>query len=259
MNGEDQIERRAVVTAGASGIGRVVAETLLGAGWRVSICDLDKDALERFANLHPRAFAHHCDVADAEAVANTATAILGQLGGVDLLVNNAGTPGPTAEIEAIEPADWARCIEVNLGSQYLFIRAVVPSMKAQGSGLIVNMSSAAGRLGMPLRTPYVAAKWGVIGLTQSLAMELGPHGIRVNAILPGSVRGDRMDRVMRARAEKTGRPLAEIEAEEVSAISLGRMIDPDEIADLVLYLGSPSGRSISGQSLGLCGNTEVLR
>ncbi len=251
--------QRAILTAGASGIGRAIAEALVAAGARIAICDLDDVALAAFREAHPNSIAIACDVADLAAVERVLTQMLSELGGVDLLMNNAGTAGPTANVEDIDPLDWARCVDVNLNAQFLFIRGVVPAMKKQRSGLILNMSSAAGRLGMPKRAPYAAAKWGVVGLTQSLAMELGPHNIRVNAILPGSVRGDRMDRVLRARAEESGRAVAEIEAEEVAAISLGRMIERDEIADLVVYLASPSGRSISGQSLGVCGNTEILR
>lgn len=251
--------KRAIVTAGAAGIGRVIAQKLMSEGARVAVCDIDQRALDAFSAANPTSLAIACDVADPDAVAATLASMIAHLGGIDILVNNAGSAGPTAGIEDITHQDWARTLDVNLTSQFLFARGVVPHLKAQGLGSIVNMSSAAGRLGMPMRTPYAAAKWAVIGLTQSLAMELGRHNIRVNAILPGSVRGDRMARVMQARAAATGLSLAQVEAEEVAAISMGRMIDPDEIADMVAFICSDSGRSISGQSLGVCGNTEVLR
>jgi NAD(P)-dependent dehydrogenase (short-subunit alcohol dehydrogenase family) len=250
---------RAIVTAGASGIGRTTAEMLKNAGARVAVCDIDEMAISDFRTANPDCLAVSCDVANPSAVALALPAMLEELGGIDILMNNAGSAGPTAFIEEIAPEDWSRTIDINLNAQFLFSRGVVPAMKAQKSGLIVNMSSVAGRLGFPMRTPYAAAKWAVVGLTQSLAMELGAWNIRVNAILPGSVRGERMDRVLKARAGATGRSLADIEAEETAAISLGRMIEPREIADLVAYLASPSGRSISGQSLGVCGNTEILR
>jgi NAD(P)-dependent dehydrogenase (short-subunit alcohol dehydrogenase family) len=251
--------KRAIVTAGAAGIGRVIAQTLMAEGAKVAVCDIDQAALDAFAAANPGAMALPCDVGNSEAVDRTLKAMLTHLGGIDILVNNAGSAGPTAGIEDVSPSDWLRTMDVNLTSQFLFARGVVPHLKAQKSGCIVNMSSAAGRLGMPMRTPYAAAKWAVIGLTQSLAMELGRFNIRVNAILPGSVRGDRMNRVMQARAAATGLNLAQVEAEEVAAISMGRMIDPDEIADMVAFICSNSGRSISGQSLGVCGNTEILR
>lgn len=251
--------KRALVTAGASGIGRVIAETLAQAGARVVVCDIDPAALTTMQQDNPDMLCLPCDVASPDSVQDVLDVVGRRLGGLDILVNNAGTAGPTAPVENVDPVDWDSAIRVNLSAQFLFIRGAVPAMKAQKDGLIVNMSSAAGRLGMPLRAPYVAAKWGVIGLTQALAMELGADNIRVNAILPGSVKGARMDRVMSARAEATGLSLEEVEKQETAAISLGRMIDPEEIADLIHYLASDSGRSISGQSLGVCGNTETLR
>lgn len=251
--------KRAIITAGAAGIGRVTARTFIDAGAQVSVCDIDNAALDSFMAEFPSASAHRCDVSNPAAVARTIEVMLDKLGGIDIMVNNAGSAGPTASIEDIEPSDWSRTVDVNLFSQFLFIKGVVPRMKAQRSGAIVNMSSAAGRLGMPMRTPYVAAKWATIGLTQSLAMELGKHNIRVNAILPGSVRGERMERVMKDRAEATGLSLDQVEAEETAAISLGRMIEPKEIADMIAFICSDLGNSISGQSIGVCGNTEILR
>ncbi|QND61665.1 SDR family oxidoreductase [Mesorhizobium huakuii] len=253
-------DKRAIITAGASGIGRVVAKKMIAAGAKVAVCDADADAVNSFAAENPDSTAVVCDVADPARVPEAIETMLKGLGGgTDILFNNAGIAGPTAAIEDISPEEWVRTVDVNLTAQYLFIRGVMAGMKAQRSGVILNMSSAAGRLGMPMRTPYAAAKWAVIGLTQSLAMEVGKFGIRVNAILPGSVRGPRMERVMAARAKLTGRPLAEIEAEEVATMSLGRMIEPEEIADLAIFVSSDAGRSISGQSLGVCGNTEILR
>ncbi len=251
--------KRAIITAGAAGIGRIVAEHFTLVGANVTVCDIDDGALQSFSEAFPSAPAFRCDVSDADAVAKTFQDMERALGGVDILVNNAGTAGPTAGIEDISPEDWSRTLNINLFSQFLFTKYAVPIMKAQGSGSIVNMSSAAGRLGMPMRTPYVAAKWATIGLTQSLAMELGKHNIRVNAILPGSVQGDRMVRVMKARVEATGMSRQDVEAEETAAISLGRMIDPQEIANMITFICSDMGASISGQSIGVCGNTEILR
>ncbi len=251
--------KRAIITAGAAGIGRVTADRFIKAGANVAVCDIDQAAVDDFNHQFPQARAVICDVANPAAVDAAFAEMSEALGGVDILVNNAGSAGPTAGIEDIDPENWQRTLDINLFSQFLFTRAVVPGMKAQKSGVIVNMSSAAGRLGMPMRTPYVAAKWATIGLTQSLAMELGAFNIRVNAILPGSVRGDRMDRVMRARAEATGLSLAEVASEETAAISLSRMINPEEIADMITFISSDLGVSISGQSIGVCGNTEVLR
>ena len=251
--------KRVIVTAAASGIGAVITRTCAEAGAAVAICDNDLAALEAFGGDHPGIATFACDVADPDAVGDFVNGALGALGGVDILVNNAGTAGPTALAEAISPADWDATVAVNLSSQFYLAQLIIPHLKAQGSGSIVNMSSAAGRLGLPMRAPYAAAKWGVIGLTQTLAMELGEHGIRVNAILPGAVTGARMDRVLRDKAKTLGVDLAAVEAAEIKNVSMKRMIDPQEIADLVVFLCSEKGRSISGQSLGVCGNLETLR
>jgi len=255
----DLTGKRAIITAGADGIGRVIAKTFLEAGARVAICDINDAALESFRGQFPQAFAFHCDVSQPVPVAETVEKMLGALGGIDVLVNNAGSAGPTAEIENIDPADWSRTLDINLFSQFLFTKATLPLMKAQKSGAITNMSSAAGRLGMPLRTPYAAAKWATIGLTQSLAMEVGAHNIRVNAVLPGSVRGERMERIMQARADVTGMTFAQVEAEETATMSLGRMIEPEEVASMIAFISSDLGASISGQSIGVCGNMEILK
>jgi NAD(P)-dependent dehydrogenase (short-subunit alcohol dehydrogenase family) len=251
--------KRVIVTAGASGIGAVTAQTCAEAGAAVAICDIDRAALEAFTEQHPSIATHQCDVSDTNAVEDFVSAAIGALGGVDILVNNAGTAGPTALTEDISPADWDAAVTVNLSAQFYFARLIIPYLKAQRSGSIVNMSSAAGRLGLPMRAPYTAAKWGVIGLTQTLAMELGAHDIRVNAILPGAVTGARMDRVLRDKAETLGIDLKDVEADEIKNVSMKRMIEPQEVADLIVFICSDNGRSISGQSLGVCGNLETLR
>lgn len=250
--------QRALITAGASGIGRAIAQALLEAGARVHVCDVDETALASFRETFPDAGATVADVADETAVDRLFAEAAERLGGLDVLVNNAGIAGPTAPIEEIEPAEWRRCLEVGLTGQYLCARRAVPMLKAAGGGVVVNMSSAAGRLGYAFRTPYSAAKYGVIGLTESLAKELGPHNITVNAILPGIVQGPRIDRVIHARAEQLGLAHAEMERQYLEKVSLRRMVTAEEIAAMVLFLVSPLGRGVSGQSLGVCGNVETL-
>jgi NAD(P)-dependent dehydrogenase (short-subunit alcohol dehydrogenase family) len=181
------------------------------------------------------------------------------LGGLDVLINNAGIAGPTAAVEDIDPEGWSRTLVVNITGQFLCARRAVPLLKAAGGGSIINVSSAAGRLGYPLRTPYAASKWAVIGFTKSLAMELGPHDIRVNALLPGIVAGDRMRRVIAARAAAQNVSYDEIAGRYLAQVSLRRMVSYDDLAAMVLFLCSPEGRNISGQSLGVCGNVESLR
>ena len=249
---------RAVVTAGAAGIGRAIADALLANGAKVLICDVDRAALDEFRVAHPGAgatFADVADEADMERLFGEARAILG---GLDLLVNNAGIAGPTGAVEDIAPADWRRCIEVCLTGQFLCAHFAVPMLKAAGGGAIVNLSSSAGRFGYAWRTPYSSAKWGVVGFTQSLAKELGPSNIRVNAILPGVVAGPRIERVIGARAEQVGVSYAEMERSYLDRISLRRMVTAQDVAGTVLWLVSAAGANISGQSLGVDGNVETL-
>ncbi len=249
--------QRVVVTAGAAGIGRAISEALVSAGARVHICDVDRAALDACA--HSLAVGTTiADVADEADVDRLFDEAYGALGGLDALVNNAGIAGPTGAIEEISPAEWRRCIDVDLTGQFLCARRAVPLLKAAGGGAIVNMSSAAGRFGYAYRTPYSAAKWGVIGLTGSLAKELGPAGIAVNAILPGIVAGPRIERVIGARAGQLGLTYAEMEKQYLEKVSLRRMVSAEDVAHMVLFLISPLGRNVSGQSLGVCGNVEAL-
>ena len=249
---------RAVVTAGASGIGRAIVDALLAHQGRVVICDIDQGMLDAFSAVHPKTRAVVADVAVEADVDRLFHAAKDELDGLDLLVNNAGVAGPTGRVDEIDPAEWRRCIDVGLTGQFLCARRGVPMLRAAGGGTIVNMSSAAGRFGYAFRTPYSAAKWGVVGLTQSLAKELGPDNIRVNAILPGIVKGPRIDRVIDARAQQLGISHAEMEHRYLERVSLRRMVTAEDVAATVLFLASPAGGNISGQSIGVCGNVETL-
>jgi NAD(P)-dependent dehydrogenase (short-subunit alcohol dehydrogenase family) len=250
--------QRVVVTAGASGIGRAIADLLLANGAKVAICDVSKAFLTDFRKAHPDSPALQADVASESDVDKLFKTAARELGGLDALVNNAGIAGPTGGVDEIDPAEWRRCIDVDLTGQFLCARRAVPMIRKAGGGSIVSMSSAAGRFGYAFRTPYAAAKWGIIGLTQSLAKELGPDNIRVNAILPGIVRGPRMDSVIAARARQLGVSHEEMEKRYLERVSLRRMVTPEDIAETVLFLLSPAGANISGQSVGVCGNVEAL-
>jgi NAD(P)-dependent dehydrogenase (short-subunit alcohol dehydrogenase family) len=249
---------RVLVTAGASGIGRAIADTLIAHGARVHVCDVEERFLADYRAAHGEAGASRADVASEADVERLFADVGRHLGGLDVLVNNAGIAGPTGGVEAIAPADRRRTIDVCLTGQFLCTHHAVPLIKAAGGGAIVNLSSAAGRFGYAFRTPYSAAKWGVIGFTQSLAKELGPAGIRVNAILPGIVEGPRMTGVIRDRAAQVGVSYQEMEATYLDGVSLRRMVTAEDVAGTVLFLVSPAGRNISGQSLGVCGNVERL-
>ena len=249
---------RVLVTAGAAGIGGAITAALVAAGARVHVCDVAEAALERCRETLPEVGTTVADVSDEAAVDRLFGEVRDGLGGLDVLVNNAGIAGPTGAVEEISVADWRRCLDIDLTGQFLCTRRAVPLIKAAGGGAIVNMSSSAGRFGYAYRTPYAAAKWGVIGFTQSLAKELGPANIRVNAILPGIIRGPRMEGVIRDRATQVGVPYDAMERQYLDRISLRRMTDPEDVAAMVVFLVSPAGRNLSGQSLGVDGNVESL-
>ncbi|WNJ88681.1 SDR family oxidoreductase [Bosea sp. 685] len=249
---------RVVVTAGASGIGRAIADLLIANGAHVHICDIDERHLADFRAAHPGHGATTCNVAADDDVARLFDEAQATLGGLDALINNAGIAGPTGGVDEIDPAAWRRTIDICLTGQFLCTRLAVPMLKAAGGGAIVNMSSSAGRFGYAFRTPYSAAKWGIIGLTQSLAKELGPANIRVNAILPGIIKGPRMDGVIQARANQVGVPFEEMREQYLQRISLRRMTDAEDVAAMALFLLTPAGNNLSGQSFPVDGNLESL-
>lgn len=249
---------RVLVTAGASGIGHEIARAFLREGARVHVCDIDREALGALAESDPAITRSVCDVADRDEVRRAVEEALAALGGLDVLVNNAGIAGPTGRVEDIHPEDWDRTIDVCLTSQFNLVRLAVPHLKRSGNASIVNLSSAAGRLGFPMRSPYAAAKWGVIGFTKTLAMELGPFGIRANAILPGVVEGERIRRVFEGKAQALGTSAEEVRARALSGVSLGSMVTPQQIAAQIVFLCSEPGRTISGQAISICGDLQTL-
>ncbi|MBF9033643.1 SDR family oxidoreductase [Rhodobacterales bacterium HKCCE2091] len=243
---------RVAISAGAAGIGRVTADSFAARGATVFICDIDAGAVA--ACPYGGMVADMGEVAGAEAFVDAAVETLG---GLDVLVNNAGIAGPTTGIETVAPDDLDRVMRIDLQSMFHTTRRATPALRQAGGGSIVNLSSIAGRFGYGMRTPYAAAKWGVVGLTKSLAIELGPDGIRVNAILPGVVSGDRIRAVIAAKAEAAGIGFEEQE-KIFLANSLRTYISPHDIANMALYLCSPFGATISGQALSICGDQQYL-
>lgn len=250
--------RRVLVTAGAGGIGLEIARAFIGEGARVHVCDVDEAALAALRRTDPGVTASRCDVADRGQVSALFDAALAQLGGLDILVNNAGIAGPTGRAEEINPEDWDQCLSVCLTSQFNCARLAIPHLRQSPNASIVNLSSAAGKHGFPLRSPYSAAKWGVIGFTKSLAIELGPEGIRVNAILPGIVTGDRIRRVFEAKAQQRGISFAEMEQNMLQYTSMKSYVTPQQIADQIVFICSERGRTISGQAISVCADTLML-
>ena len=249
---------RVVISAGASGIGRPVADMLIGHGAKVHVCDVSDAFLADFKKAHPGHGATRADVSREADVDKFFAEAKETLGGLDALINNAGIAGPTGGVDEITPEDWRRCIDIDLTGQFLCARLAVPMLRQAKGGAIVNMSSAAGKHGYAYRTPYSAAKFGIIGFTQSLAKELGPSNIRVNAVLPGIVEGPRMFKVIEDRVKQVGVSYQQMEKEYLSRVSLRRMVTPHDVAAMVLFLLSPMGENISGQSLSVDGNVETL-
>ena len=249
---------RVVVTAGAAGIGRAIARTFAGQGARVHICDIDDKALKEMTDLAPEVTQSRADVSSVADVERLFQDAKQRLGGLDVLVNNAGIAGPTAKVEDIRPEDWERCIAIDLNGMFYCTRKAMPMIKAAGGGSIINLSSIAGRFGFPLRTPYAAAKWAVVGFTQSLAAEAGPDKVRVNCIQPGIVEGERVDRIIAAKAEQLGVSSGEILARMVEGISLKTTVTAQDVANTALFLASDAGKHISGQAISVCGGARYL-
>ena len=258
MSKADSEKRTVLVTAGAGGIGRVIAEHFLAHGYQVHVCDINPTAIDDFLQVNPCAGASIADISDAVMVDAMFDELEQRYGHLNVLVNNAGIAGPTVATEEIDPLDWDRVISINLSGHFYCARRAIPFLKKASGGSIIEIASTAGLFGCPMRAPYAASKWALIGLTKTLAMELGPLGIRVNAICPGSVEGERIERVIQREASEQGRPAEDIRRAYTKQTSLRRFINPQDIADMALFLASDKGRSVSGQALGVDGHTESL-
>ena len=250
---------RVLVTAGGGGIGRAIAEAFVASGAQVHVTDLAESNLAATLDAVPQLTGTVGDASDADHVDRVYDDVAARLGGLDVLVNNAGVAGPTAAAEALNATDVDRTIDVNLKSQFLFVGRFAPLLKDSPSNpSIIAMSSVAGRLGYAYRTPYAATKWAIVGLVKSLANELGPFGVRANAVLPGTVQGERMNRVIADRAAVTGVSFEAMRDDYLRKISLRRMVEASDVANLCLFLASRLARNISGQVISVDGNLEYL-
>jgi NAD(P)-dependent dehydrogenase (short-subunit alcohol dehydrogenase family) len=247
-----------VISGAATGLGRKIAERFAEGGFRAHVGDASAAAVDEFRASHPDAKAAVVDVSDSRQVDAWFDEIANRCGRIDVLVNNAGIAGPTAPVEEIAPADWERTIAVDLNGQFYCTRRAVPLLRAAGGGSIINIASSAAFFGFPLRSPYAACKWALLGFTKTLAMELGPAGIRVNAICPGSIKGPRIDGVIERDAAARGMTAAQIRKLYERQVSLRQFVDAEDVAHTAFFLASPQGRMISGQILGVDGHTESL-
>jgi NAD(P)-dependent dehydrogenase (short-subunit alcohol dehydrogenase family) len=249
---------RVLVTGAATGIGRVTAGLFLEHGARVHICDVDEQALADCARALPAVTQSIADVSKLADVERLFADVRRELGGLDVLVNNAGIAGPTGKVEDIAPEDWTRTIDVDLNGMFYCTRLAMPLIKTAGGGSVVNLSSSAGRLSHPLRSPYAAAKWAVVGFTKSLAAEAGADGVRVNCIQPGFVAGERMDKVIAAKAEARGVSFEVQRDQFLQTVSLRSFVSAEEVANVALFLASDAGKHISGQAIPVCGDIQYL-
>ena len=250
--------QRALVTGAGSGIGKAMAQHFEKAGARIWICDADISNLEQSLKQNPHWNGTPCDVSDENQVDQLFKEMSDSFGGLEILVNNAGIAGPTAPVEEIDPGEWRRSVGVNLNGAFYCTRLATPLLKNSPKASIINISSVAGRLGFARRLPYASTKWAMIGFTESLAKELGPSGIRVNALLPGIVEGPRIEGVFQARAESEGVPYEEVRDRVLNNVSMKRMVSAGDVAEMAVFLCSEAGKNISGQSISVCGNVENL-
>jgi NAD(P)-dependent dehydrogenase (short-subunit alcohol dehydrogenase family) len=249
--------QRVLVTGGAGGIGLAIARAFMSAGARVHIGDADGQAVASVTGEAPEISGSTCDITDPVAVAAMFEDLPRSLGGLDVLVNNAGISGPTAPVQDYDPGEWARVLAVNLTGTFEVTRRAIPLLTDSPAGSIIVMSSLAGRFGYPNRIGYSTTKWGLVGFTKTLALELGPLGITANSIHPGGVEGERVRQVLRDRARVSGRSADEETERALDNQSIRRFADPADIAALAVFLAGPHGRSISGQMLPLDGDSKT--
>ena len=245
--------RRVLITAGAAGIGKVIAKTFFEKGYQVWVCDSDERALE---TVPIEWLKSKVDVSDENQVRALFGEIENKWGNLDALCSNAGSAGPTSLVENIELSDWKSCLRVNLEGSFLICKYAVPMMKKASSGSIIFTSSTAGIYGYPNRSPYAAAKWAIIGFMKTMAMELGRHGIRSNAVCPGAVEGPRMETVLEREAILKSMTRDQVYQGYASGTSMQSFVEPADIANMMVFLASDEARFVSGQIISVDGHTE---
>lgn len=251
--------KRVLITAGASGIGWAMAQAFLNDGATVHVFDINQEAVEKISGQHENLTASVGDVTSDEDVAGLTEEIEQQLGGLDVLISNAGIAGPTAPVEDYDPAAWKAVVDVNLHGSFTVVRHMVPFLKSAGGGTILVMSSLAGRFGYPNRIAYSTSKWGLVGFTKTLSLELGPHNITVNSLHPGAVNGPRIDGVFEERARISGRSIDEERGAALENQAVKSFTDPSDIGALAVFLSGPRARTISGQQFAIDGDSKAAQ
>ena len=251
--------KRIVISAGASGIGLATAKVCLSRGAYIYLCDINDKSLKKL-NKHPlknkRLFVYQCDASNEEQVSLFFNKVKKKTKKIDALINNVGIAGPTGSLEKLKSKDWEKTLHVDINSHFYFTKKAIPLIKKSKNGSIINISSTAGILGFPLRSPYAASKWAIIGVTKTLAMELGRFNIRVNAVCPGTIKGDRMKRVIRDKAKFTKVSTKSIEKDFISMSSMKKWIMEEDIGKMCSFLISDDSSKVSGQVISVDGHTE---
>ena len=251
--------KKIIISAGASGIGLATAKVCLSRGATVYLCDIDSKSLAKL-NKHPlknkRLFSYLCDASNEYQVSDFFKKVTKKTKKIDALMNNVGIAGPTGSLEKLKSKDWENTLHVDVNSHFYFTKKAIPLLKKSKNGSIINISSTAGILGFPLRSPYPASKWAIIGVTKTLAMELGKFNIRVNAVCPGTIKGDRMKRVIKDKAKFTKTSTKIIEKDFVSMSSMKKWILEEDIGKMCSFLISDDSSKVSGQVISVDGHTE---
>ena len=253
--------KKIIISAGASGIGLASVKLLLSQGATVYTCDIDKkhiNKLKRHSKFNKKLFIFECDASKEIEVKHLFKHISNKTNKIDGLINNIGIAGPTAPLNKINSEDWEKTLHINVNSHFYFTKYAIPLIKKSKYGSVVNISSTAGIDGFPNRSPYAASKWALIGITNTLAMELGKFNVRVNAICPGSVKGSRMNRVIKAKAKILNKSMKLIEKDFVSMSSLKQWVYEEDIAKMCSFLISNDSLRVSGQVISVDGNTERM-
>ena len=251
--------KKVIISAGASGIGWATTKVCTSRGAQVFLCDINEKLINRInknTKYTNKIFAYECDASNESDVIDFFSKVLKKTKKIDALINNVGIAGPTGTLDKLESLEWEKTIRVDINSHFYFTKKAIPLIKKSKNGSIINISSTAGILGFPLRTPYAASKWAAIGVTKSLAMELGKFNIRVNAVCPGTIKGNRMKRVIKDKAKFTKSSTRSIEKDFISMSSMKKWILEEDIGKMCAFLISNDSSKVSGQVIAVDGHTE---